>query len=561
MTPRARQHHATDTVAQGPVAAAPRMAARRELVSPLIGRGADPDDAVRRRLVHTVGDRQAVLLELNLAYGNGAEASRSDFLRLFGATFADPPTAPPAPVPIATHYLRCLLSPDEIARLVDADGASRLADPSDLAASATARVAVHPNRGRTIYRVWPDYIVRSHLDRSVSTIKGDAAVRTYGTTGAGIVWAVIDSGVDAQHPHFAGGNLSDPAVASLHRDFTGLIAVAESPSRSGTDSDPNGDSGQSGAFTPVPDDPASALTDAFGHGTHVAGIIAGSAPPDRDQIRVAADEPTAAGLPSWVQRDVADGHSLNGVAPDTRIVSLKVLDDSGHTLSSAVIAALDYVRTVNADGRRLRIHGVNLSLGCEWVPEEYAAGQSPLCRELDLLVGSGVVAVVSAGNGGAGGTLHGASTDVFGMLSTITDPGNAEQAITVGSTHRYRPHTFGITFDSGKGPTVDGRAKPDLVAPGERITSAATGAMRAGIDVLDVDDPAKIGCYVEDRGTSMAAAHVSGAIAAFLSVRTEFIGEPQRVKELFLANATSLGRHAFFQGAGLVDLMRVLSSC
>jgi subtilisin family serine protease len=241
-------------------------------------------------------------------------------------------------------------------------------------------------------------------------------------------------------------------------------------------------------------------------------------------------------------------------------VSLKVLADNGQTLSSAVIAALDYIRTANADGQHLRIHGVNISLGCEWLPEEYAAGQSPLCRELDLLVGSGVVAVVSAGNSGAGGNLHGASNDIYGMLSTITDPGNAAQAITVGSTHRYKPHTFGVTFDSSKGPTVDGRPKPDLVAPGERITSAATGKMRAGISPLDVEDPEKIGCYIEERGTSMAAAHVSGAIAAYLSVRNEFIGQPQKVKEMFLANATSLDRHTFFQGAGLVDLMRVLAN-
>ena len=65
--------------------------------------------------------------------------------------------------------------------------------------------------------------------------------------------------------------------------------------------------------------------------------------------------------------------------------------------------------------------------------------------------------------------------DVYGQLSTITDPGNAAGAITVGSVHRYRPHTYGVTFDSSKGPTLDGRRKPELVAPGKRITSAATG--------------------------------------------------------------------------------------
>ena len=58
----------------------------------------------------------------------------------------------------------------------------------------------------------------------------------------------------------------------------------------------------------------------------------------------------------------------------------------------------------------------------------------------------------------------------------------------------------------------------------------------------------------------MAAAHVSGAIAALLSARTEYIGQPDMVKKLFTDTATDLGRHEFFQGAGLVDLMRALSS-
>jgi len=58
----------------------------------------------------------------------------------------------------------------------------------------------------------------------------------------------------------------------------------------------------------------------------------------------------------------------------------------------------------------------------------------------------------------------------------------------------------------------------------------------------------------------MSAAHVSRAIAAFLSVRTEYINQPQLVKRLFLDSATDLGRHAFYQGAGLVDLLRVLSN-
>jgi subtilisin family serine protease len=487
----------------------------------LLTGGADVDEAARARLIYSIGGRQAVLVELNLSTGASADDIRRQFIDVFHSSFAHQSEQPPEPRPISAHYMRCLLTQAEITMLAQQDAPA----PGSAAPS------------RTIYRIWPDYLVRAHIDRSVTTIKADAATRSYATSGQGIVWAVIDSGIDKDHPHFAAGTVTDPAVSRLHRDFTGLLAA-------------------DGAVT---DDPAPALTDPNGHGTHVAGIIAGAAPADPSKVLIAANQPSGDGLPSWVNRTVDPGRTLSGMAPKARLVSLKVLDADGITVSSAVIAALAWIRDLNADGRQLLVHGVNLSIGCEWFPDEFAAGQSPLCRELDQLVATGVVAVVSAGNDGAGGTVTGGSSDVRGRLSTITDPGNSIHAITVGSTHRYEPHTYGVTYTSSKGPTLDGRLKPDLVAPGERITSAATGAMIAGIELLQSSDP-EVARYVEDSGTSMAAPHVSGAIAAFLSVRDEYIGQPDEVKQLFMSNATSLGRHEFFQGAGLVDLMRVLSN-
>ena len=97
------------------------------------------------------------------------------------------------------------------------------------------------------------------------------------------------------------------------------------------------------------------------------------------------------------------------------------------------------------------------------------------------------------------------------------------------------------------------------MAPGESITSAATGLM-AGVPPLApaAGDPAHVARYIEDSGTSMAAARVSGAIADFLSARNEYIGQPALVKKLFCDSATDLGRHEFYQGAGLIDLMRAL---
>ncbi|MGF6888702.1 subtilisin family serine protease [Nocardia sp. GAS34] len=496
------------------------------MVSPLLQPDNDRVAADAARLVLTDDqDRHAVLIELRIENGADPETVRAEFLSMFQALFsgAAPGDQPPPPVPVARHYVQCVLRSEEIDRLVELD--------------STPETGEGAARGRLIYRVWPDFIVHAHLDRSVTTVKADAAARTFGCSGSGIVWAVVDSGIDRRHPHFQCGTLADPAGASLHRDFTAML-----PTQSGSCGDP--------------------LTDAYGHGTHVAGIIAGRAPTDPALVRIAVNEPTAQSLPNWTSRTLDPDTTLSGVAPKTRLVSLKVLDDNGDTLSSAVIAAIDHVRAVNAGGRDLRIHGVNLSLGCAWPPTEYAAGQSPLCRELDLLVGTGVVVVVSAGNAGASGTVTGSSSDIYGVLSTISDPGNAASAITVGSAHRYKPHTFGITFDSSKGPTLDGRLKPDLIAPGERITSAATGKMSAGVGPLaaTTTDLPGIATYIEDSGTSMAAAHVSGAIAAFLSTRTEYIGQPQRVKQLFLDTATDLGRHPFFQGAGLIDLLRALST-
>jgi subtilisin family serine protease len=171
--------------------------------------------------------------------------------------------------------------------------------------------------------------------------------------------------------------------------------------------------------------------------------------------------------------------------------------------------------------------------------------------EVDRLARTGVIVVIAAGNTGYGLLTANQRPTGAGMMLTINDPGNADLPITVGSTHRDAPHMYGVSYYSSKGPTGDGRMKPDLVAPGERILSCCT-ADKAQAQAANV--------YVEDSGTSMAAPHVSGVIAAFLSIRREYIGRHDEVKRLFLNTATDLSRNPYFQGRGLIDLMRAIQS-
>jgi subtilisin family serine protease len=246
------------------------------------------------------------------------------------------------------------------------------------------------------------------------------------------------------------------------------------------------------------------------------------------------------------------------VAPDCLLVSLKVLDKNGDGRVSDIMRALVYIReSLNDDPKMLRIHGVNLSVGYDFDAQMFACGQSPLCVEVDRLVRSGVVVVTAAGNTGYGSVGAADRATKTGLSNTINDPGNAALAITVGSTHRESPHTFGVSYFSSKGPTGDGRLKPDLVAPGERITSCIAKSKRERCGIQVPDD---VAVYIDDSGTSFAAPHVSGAIAAFLSIRREFIQRPEDVKRIFLESATSLGRERYFEGHGLVDLMRAIQS-
>jgi serine protease AprX len=425
---------------------------------------------------------------------------------------------------LSTQYVFADLEGPVIQEVVRLDSQG---GPSVAADSPTA-VTGH----RAIHSIWPDFAVQPLLTRSNATVKADAAQAAFSAFGEGIVWAIMDSGVDARHPHFERfGNLTlEGGLTGAHQNFT----------RS----------------------PGDALSDEFGHGTHVAGIVAGGMEIDRTRRRRSRQPEIVAYARQRDEQGAVTSVKLSleriaGIAPRCKIVSLKVLDDTGAGQASNLIVAIEHIQRLNDYGRRLRIHGVNMSVGYGYEPEWFACGQSPLCVEVNRLVNSGVVVVVSAGNWGYGWLqdYYKRAPVSAGMDLSISDPGNAELAITIGSTHRESPHVYGVSYFSSKGPTGDGRQKPDLVAPGEKILSCASGEKLRRVNAKPGD-----AVYVEDSGTSMAAPHVSGAIAAFLSIRREFIGRTETIKDIFLSTATDLKRDRNFQGHGLVDLMRAIQS-
>src|SRR4029077_7479879 len=119
---------------------------QRRVVSRLLGPAAD--EAAQRKLVYSIEGRQAVLVELNLPSGAITEDMREQFRAVSHAAFEHKSEHPPEPLPISSHYMRCLLKPDEVTRLARQD-AGEPGGP--------------PPAARTIYRIWPDFLVHAHI--------------------------------------------------------------------------------------------------------------------------------------------------------------------------------------------------------------------------------------------------------------------------------------------------------------------------------------------------------------------------------------------------------------
>lgn len=240
---------------------------------------------------------------------------------------------------------------------------------------------------------------------------------------------------------------------------------------------------------------SSDTVDRAGHGTHVASTVAGSG--------------------------ARSGGKYKGVAPGARIISGKVLDDSGEGNASDVIAGMQWAV---AEGAKV----INLSLGDDDTPEVDPVEQAVN----ELSASSGALFVVAAGNEGPEAT-------------TVGSPGSAAAALTVGAVDR----ADAIAEFSSRGPAADGSLKPDLAAPGVDIVAAQAAKGEGG-------DPAVDG-YVSMSGTSMATPHVAGAAAILAQQHPDWTGE--QIKAALTASAEpTAGSSAFAQGTGRTDLARAI---
>jgi serine protease AprX len=252
--------------------------------------------------------------------------------------------------------------------------------------------------------------------------------------------------------------------------------------------------------------PGGAGEDAYGHGTHLAGVIAGNGS--------------------------ASGGKWRGVAPAAHLISIKVAGADGSTDVSVVIAALQWIVT-HRDLYNIRV--LNLAFGTDG-DQPYAL--DPLDAAVERAWAAGITVVVSAGNRGSG-------------TGTINKPGDDPYVITVGAADLNetadRSDDVVAPFSS-RGPTQDGFEKPDLVAPG--ITIVSTRSVGSTIDAQHpdavIDDN-----YFKGTGTSQAAAIVSGVAALMYGVDPSL--KPNQVKGMLLDTAFKTAAYRVGGGAGLVD--------
>ncbi len=389
-----------------------------------------------------------------------------------------------------SHELRSIdeavvrMSPGTVAR------AARLATVASITADAAVRLASDNwdgggntgdtgNSGDTAYDPTAD-------PNSMYTIAGEIGARDawQSTTGHGVDVALLDSGV--------------APVAGL--DAPGKVVYGPDLSFESQNANLRN-------------------LDTYGHGTHMAGIIAG---------HDAGADP----------RNL-DPTSFLGIAPDARIVSVKLADAYGATDVSQVIAGIDWV-VQHAHDNGFNIRVINLSFG---TPSLQPAAVDPLSYAAEAAWHHGIVVVVSAGNSGTrAGRLSDPAIDPW-VIAVGADDANGTRATWDDSIPSY----------SSRG---DGTRNPDLVAPGAHVQSLR--APGSNIDDLYGAGPGSItDRFLRGSGTSQAAAVVSGSVALLLQQRPDLT--PDQVKALLTHDAHPLaGTPETAQGAGLVNLRRAL---
>jgi serine protease AprX len=346
----------------------------------------------------------------------------------------------------------------------------------------------------SVFKMQYDRPIKGHNYRTSVAVGARSVQESLGYTGAGIGVAVIDSGLSTWHDDltnktaklFPYGNQRDAKFV----DFV------------------------NGRTLPYDDN---------GHGTHVAGIIAGN------------------GYDSKGEK--------SGIAPNASIVSLKVLDQNGQGSISNIIAALGWVAT-NAKTYNIRV--VNMSVGAS-IRESYWT--DPLTLAVKKITDKGITVVTAAGNMGknAQGQLQ---------YGAITAPGNAPWVLTVGASTTNGTFTRNddtMAGFSSSGPTfIDFDSKPDLVAPGVGTISLATPgstfyATKAAL-LLAGSIPLGSKPYLSLSGTSMAAPVVSGTVALMLQANPNLT--PNLIKAILQYTAQQYpGYNTLRQGAGFLNTL------
>jgi hypothetical protein len=472
------------------------------------------------------------------------------------------------------------LSPEQLRDLIL--GTAKLAEEIARCAVEIYRSAAFDETAKgTVWTISLNRRAMPAIARSVPAVKADAARTLFSVNCRDICWAVIDSGIDAAHPAFV--DKGDETRGSRVRrcfDFTRIRRIISldnvnkaSTKRAALVSELLKDCALPNARTKA--DIESSLTEVAtrakeskaidwesverlveidpadkkstlpsSHGTHVAGILGGDIP---DSLAAEAKKKKRAAKKADAENEAEEpadySDAAKGMCPDISIYDFRVLAPTMSETEFAIIAALQYIRYLNERNSWFTIHGANLSLSIPHDVRNYACGRTPVCNECERLVDSGVVVVAAAGNHGYQSFQTQEGLYASYAAFSITDPGNADGVITVGATHRYSPHTYGVSFFSSRGPTGDGRIKPDLVAPGERIRAPLPGDEWGDLD-----------------GTSMAAPHVSGAAAMLMARYSELIGQPRRIKRILCESATDLGREKSFQGNGMLDVLRAFQA-